>query len=524
MQIRPNAMLALFVLLGASRVAAQAPWTVTIRQTANPLPIGTCHTVSLTVYDPATKGNAKNASGGSVSSADFDMSVESVGNPAAVGKYEGTIWSACACQSATVGQRGTITATYPADAIKETSRVAGVAFKTQVPFTFGEPQSKYNAAGCDALKAAAAGPGAPAVALPPTLPPVTLSPAPAPPPAVALPAKLQAATLAGPTPVAVASGPPNFRVLPGASPVLQVLAWDIVQGVAGYNVYVKRDASVTDWTLASRKPLSAQTFADSAVRQPGTLYRVTALYADGRQGSTDIVYTNPPQMHVPAGFTASHLPFADKWVRFRWATVAGAKGYRLMGYGMPPGGQWIDTTGTKGTGFSLDPPWKQIDVSFNAYGTYTWQVTADYGGAYQTAGMPTAGITLFSPCDPPQLAVAGPAPDTISLVPFVTASGVTTSVRVVWPRIPSAVAYTVERENYTSFGSAIRVGSSCVSLSPFVGFEPNRDPFSAKPASPIIIFQDGSGGLVAGSGYRYKVTAFNAAGQRGSKTAILLIK
>ena len=64
MQIRPNAMLALFVLLGASRVAAQAPWTVTIRQTANPLPIGTCHTVSLTVYDPATKGNAKTASGG----------------------------------------------------------------------------------------------------------------------------------------------------------------------------------------------------------------------------------------------------------------------------------------------------------------------------------------------------------------------------------------------------------------------------------------------------------------------------
>lgn len=106
MRIRSYAMVALLVLLSAAKVVAQGPWTVTIRQTWNALPIGTCHTVSLTVFDPSTKGNARNASGGYVSLADFDMAVESDGNPAAVGKYEARgSWSVCACQSATVGQR-----------------------------------------------------------------------------------------------------------------------------------------------------------------------------------------------------------------------------------------------------------------------------------------------------------------------------------------------------------------------------------------------------------------------------------
>ena len=216
MQVRAQATVALFVVLSANALGAQGPWTVTIRQTSNPLPIGTCHTVSLTVYDPATKGNARNGSGGYVSAADFDMSVESDGNAAAVGKYEGTIWSACACQSATVGQRGTITATYPGKSIKAGSGVAGVAFKSQVPFTFSEPQSKYNAAGCDALKNAAVSPARPLAALPPKLPPVTLAPAPAPAPpaAVALPPTLPPVTLA-PAP---APAPPTAVALPPTLP------------------------------------------------------------------------------------------------------------------------------------------------------------------------------------------------------------------------------------------------------------------------------------------------------------------
>ena len=36
---------------------------------------------------------------------------------------------------------------------------------------------------------------------------------------------------------------------------------------------------------------------------PGQVYRVTALYVDGREGSADYVYTNPLQPETPTGFT-----------------------------------------------------------------------------------------------------------------------------------------------------------------------------------------------------------------------------
>lgn len=85
--------------------------------------------------------------------ADFDMSVEAP----AIGKYESaSVWSVCACQFATVGAQGTITATYPAKSLAEKSRAPEVAFKTQVPFTFSAAQGKYDPAGCDALRIAAA--------------------------------------------------------------------------------------------------------------------------------------------------------------------------------------------------------------------------------------------------------------------------------------------------------------------------------------------------------------------------------
>lgn len=520
MRIRPCVSVSLLVLLSAAALGAQEQWTVTIRLTSNPLPIGTCHTVSLTVYDPVTKGNARNASGGYVSAADFDMGVESEGNPAAVGKYEGTAWSACACQSGTVGQRGIITATYPAKAINEGSRVAGVAFKSQVPFTFSEPQSKYNAAGCDALKNAAVSPTRPVAALPPTSPPVTLAPAPSPgaPPAGV---PLTPAGLAPPppsTPTAMVMGPQNFRVSP-VSPVLQILDWDLVPGVAGYNVYVKRDAAFNDWTLATRKPLLTRTFADSAVRQPGTMYRVTALYGDGRQGSTDIAYANPPQMQVPTGFKATGLP--NNQVSLEWFPVAAVtangfpvaskvKGYRIFGAEMPPGGMWVDTTTVPRTGLNIvRKPWIRVDVPSLPYGKYSWQVTADYGGAYQTAGLPTATVTLFDPCNPPLQATPGTAPDWVRLSQYAQ------KIAVEWAAVNGAVAYTVEREDYTGFGQPILLVSTCTTRL--------YDRFG-NPGNVTVYFVDGSGGLVVGSSYRYRVTAFNSAGQRGSKTGIWTMK
>jgi hypothetical protein len=45
-----------------------------------------------------------------------------------------------------------------------------------------------------------------------------------------------------------------------------------------------------EWMLVTGKPLLTETFTDSVLRRAGTIYCVTALYADGRQASTDFVY------------------------------------------------------------------------------------------------------------------------------------------------------------------------------------------------------------------------------------------
>jgi hypothetical protein len=398
MRIHAYPAVALLALLGAATLTAQAPWRVTIRLTENPLPIGTCHTVVLTAIDPVTRGTPRSESGHYLSvGTDFDLEVEAP----AVGKWESSsIWLVCACQSATAGAQGTITATYPAKALPEKSRIPGVAFKTQAPFTFSTAQSRYNAAGCDALK-----PAAPvAVALPPTVAPVTLAPAPAPAALIGVPATpLKAPSTAGPP-------PQNVRVAPafGGWPLIQALAWDPLPGVSGYNVSSKLNAAATQWTQANTGPLVSETFADSNFRQPGTMYRVTALYADGRQGSTDVVYTNPARLSVPYKFSARLL--SPGIVRLSWSPVPiwGA-GYcsptgclppyiasyvpsRVMGPGQPADGTLVPHQTLYST---VDD--QILDVSNLPYGTHTWQVTADYGGIYETAGLPTATITLTAP-------------------------------------------------------------------------------------------------------------------------------
>ena len=49
---------------------------------------------------------------------------------------------------------------------------------------------------------------------------------------------------------------------------------------------------------------AARVWADTGFVQPGAMYRVTAVYADGREGWADYVYANPPQPQVPTGLAA----------------------------------------------------------------------------------------------------------------------------------------------------------------------------------------------------------------------------
>ena len=177
-----------------------------------------------------------------------------------------------------------------------------------------------------------------------------------------------------------APAPQNVHVLPGATPMLHMLVWDRLAGVSGYNVYANNNATKGTWMLANAAPLATESFTDTAFLQLGAQYRVTALYPDGQQSSTDFLYANPPQMEVPAGFTATQTGAGQ--VRLSWQPVNLAKGYRVFGSGQPPDGTFVAAT--------------QLVLSNIPNGNYSWQLTADYGGAWQGAGLPQATITLAS--------------------------------------------------------------------------------------------------------------------------------
>jgi hypothetical protein len=186
--------------------------------------------------------------------------------------------------------------------------------------------------------------------------------------------------LVSPLAVQAAPAPQNLRVLPGATPILHTLVWDRVPGVSGYNVFANNNATRGAWMLANGTPLATESFTDTVYLQPGAQYRVTALYPDGQQSSTDFLYANPPQMEVPTGFTAAQV--GPGQVRLSWLPVNMAKGYRLFGSGQPPDGTFVAGT--------------QLVLSNIPDGNYNWQLTADYGGAWQGAGLPAAGISLAS--------------------------------------------------------------------------------------------------------------------------------
>lgn len=96
--------LILGVLLCPALLVAQAPWTVVVVPTRNPLPIGGCAQVRLQVMDATGKDTPRSPKGAYVTMADFDMAV-SAANPLSVaGQYDGAAsFSACACQGAAVG-------------------------------------------------------------------------------------------------------------------------------------------------------------------------------------------------------------------------------------------------------------------------------------------------------------------------------------------------------------------------------------------------------------------------------------
>lgn len=222
-----------------------------------------------------------------------------------------------------------------------------------------------------------------------------------------------------PPPKSKIAAPPPAQVSVTGTPALTHVTWGLV-GASSYSVQ-RWMPSVPDCCRASSPQLAAtDTEWDDPVPWAGTyVYRVTAFYADGRQGFVDVSYTRPeptnpgavtPQHWVtyqvpPGSFpsigTTSVIRSID-WavtVNVAWSKVPGASYYIVWGPGLPNTGKQLNTTVNKGV------ETHQTIVSVNngsgqvfRWGVNTWTVAAFFlPGPVSTAAANFTKISLTIP-------------------------------------------------------------------------------------------------------------------------------
>jgi hypothetical protein len=312
--------------------SAQVPWVVTLTPTLNPLPVGFCGAVQLTIANPGGGDVPRNPLGYRVTMADFDMAVS--GASVAGHQIDSTHFEVCACQGGSPGGGATVTATYPAQRLPVAARVPGVAFQRAAPFALAAPKGSVNPPACVALAGALATLAGPAPTAPPTgsiaapftlppaaAPPVTTTPAPAPVPVPAAPGRTTpVAPAATPSPAT----PPNPVALP------------------------------TPTTAPGRAPAAP---APAAPPAPAAIVPIN-----------------------PMGFTA--VQTAPGQVRLSWQAVTGASSYAVFGPGVPDGG-------TRVTGATT------IMATNVPAGSREWAVASLYDpGSVSTAAAAFPRVTL----------------------------------------------------------------------------------------------------------------------------------
>ncbi|MBK6598037.1 MAG: hypothetical protein IPG25_09190 [Proteobacteria bacterium] len=150
------------LLMSAVAGAQTPPWQVVLTPTLNPLPVGMCGAVHLTLKDPVTQDVPRNPQGYRITMADFDMSVS--GGTAAAGRHiDASHYEACGCQGG-AGGTATVTARYPAQSLPAASRAPGVSIQQSATFTLDPPKGTVNPPPCLAL---AANPSPPAMTVVP---------------------------------------------------------------------------------------------------------------------------------------------------------------------------------------------------------------------------------------------------------------------------------------------------------------------------------------------------------------------
>ena len=401
-------------LLVSPIARAQAPWTVTVTPTMNPLPVGTCGAVRLTIVDPLIRETPRGPSGALVTIADFDLSVTAPDGKSVVGQYlDRSHWSVCACQGGTAGSVATITAKYPGQLLTDRTRVPAIELQTTVDFSLALAKSAWNPAGCPAPPAAAVI----AVAGTPTAP---LQPAPS---ALTVTQAAGPVSAPQPAPVPIATGTPRGAPQPGpaptgvtvtGTPALAHVTWGFV-GASSYSVQRWMQSDPTCCRASSPQLGARETGWDDPLPSAGTyVYRVTANYADGRQGFVDVSYLRPEPTN-PAVLTVTKLAFWKEpkgftpgyWVtnvKLEWTKVAGAAYYVLWGPLLPTTGKQWNTTVSNDVG--THQTWvNSTDALIGgaaplAWGVQTWTVAAFFlpGPVSTVPASFTKGSLDLQPC------------------------------------------------------------------------------------------------------------------------------
>ncbi|HTL69279.1 MAG TPA: hypothetical protein VL200_16555 [Lacunisphaera sp.] len=203
-------------------------------------------------------------------------------------------------------------------------------------------------------------------------------------PATATPTQAAATNVAATSKATGAAplGPPptNFKVSSN-NPYAHQLSWSCETGTT--NDLYRVLSTGTTQLLAGTQDRS---YSDDAFLEPNTIYRVVVHYPDGRQGSLDYTYANPPQPAVVTGLKA--VQTGPNKVNLRWDDVppAGnnaAKTYqvsspttaiinqrlttnKLVAYGIPVGNHWVRVAvvydGARGQGVAPKEASANFDV------------------------------------------------------------------------------------------------------------------------------------------------------------------
>jgi hypothetical protein len=163
------------------------------------------------------------------------------------------------------------------------------------------------------------------------------------------------------------------------------LAWDAVDGAAGYNVY-RSDSAEGIYVKVTSSPVTGTSYLDTGLSAETTYYyKVSAANAGGAGSvmSTAVAVTTP--MNTPTGLQAEGLSF-DR-VSLTWNAVSTGAQYDIYTAGNS-GGPWTKIASVSETAYT--------HTGLSAGTTYYYKVKARRGTNYSADSAEASAVTLSS--------------------------------------------------------------------------------------------------------------------------------